>query len=541
MAEESVEDRPGWDETCRREAAIRDLINRYPKRLMVAAVDDVAWELGVSRATLYRLIGRYRATRTVEGLCGPGRGRRKGTRFLKPAKETLIHEIIEAEYLKPTRPPFRRVLEHIALACRQQGWPAPTWRTVKSRLLLIDQRTRAVRRGDAGAVRAMAATPGEYTASRPLQIVQIDHTQVDVIVVDEHSRKDIGRPWITLAVDVLTRMVTGFHLSLDPPSRVSISLCLLHAVYDKTAWMAERDIEAPWPVAGLPETLHADNGPDFRSRAFVRACRNQGVEVVWRVPGKPHFGGHIERLIGTQMGAVHLLPGTTFSNPADRGGYQSSRAARMTLRELERWIGWEITGHYHQRIHAGLHRPPIAVWREHEEQLDFRLPVDRLQFWVSFLPEDERTLRRDGVHFCNIRYWSDALAADIGRTKGTLLIKYDPRDLSRIFVRRPSGRFVEARYRNLSWPAITLSEQRAAVRQLKAQGRREIDEAMIFTTTLRQREIEDTARRQTAAVRRRREQRPSSPVADQRFDRLKGIDSRKPLGAEEGSETWRDR
>ena len=280
----------------------------------------------------------------------------------------------------------------------------------------------------------------------------------------------IGRPWITLAVDVLTRMVTGFHLGLDAPSRVSIGLCLLHAVYDKTSWIAERGIEASWPVAGLPETLHADNGPDFRSRAFERACRNQGIRIVWRLPGKPHFGGHIERLIGTQMGAVHLLPGTTFSNPTERGEYNSSNAARMTLRELERWIGWEIAGHYHQRIHAGLHRPPIAVWREHEERLNFRLPVDRLQFWVSFLPEDERTLRRDGIHFCNIRYWSDALSADVGRVKGKLLIKYDPRDLSRIFVRRPSGRFVEARYRNLSWPAITMSEQKAAIRQLKATG-----------------------------------------------------------------------
>jgi putative transposase len=114
-------------------------------------------------------------------------------------------------------------------------------------------------------------------------------------------------------------------------------------------------------------------------------------------------------------------------------------------------------------------------------------------------------LRRDGIHFCNIRYWADALAADLGGTKGKLLIKYDPRDLSRIFVRRALGRFVEARYRNLGWPAITLSEQRAAVRQLKAQGRREIDEEMIFKTTLRQRESEDTARRQTAASRRLRE------------------------------------
>jgi putative transposase len=540
MVEDNSDDRPGWAEACRREAAIRDLLDRHPKRLRMAAVDDVAWELGVSRATLYRLIVRYRATRTVEGLCGPGRGRPEGTQVLEQAKDRLIREIIEQEYLKPTRPPFLRVYEHIRIACRQRGWSAPSWRTAKSRLLSIDQRVRAVRRGDATAISAMTPTPGEYIATRPLEIVQIDHTLVDVIVVDEQSRAPMRRPWITLAMDVQTRMVVGFYLSLDAPSRASIGLCLLHAVYDKTSWMAERDIDVPWPVAGLPETLHADNGPDFRSRAFERACRNYGIQLIWRPPGQPHFGGHIERLIGTQMGAVHLLPGTTFSNPSERGSYQSSHAARMTLRELERWIGWEIAGHYHQRIHRGLHRPPIAVWREYEERLNFRLPVDRLQFWVSFLPEEERTLRRDGIHFCHIRYWSDALAADVGHAEGKLLIKYDPRDLSRIFVRRPSGRFVEARYRNLSWPAITLAEQQAAVRQLKAQGRHEIDETMIFLTTIRQREIEDNAQRQTAAARRRREQRPLSRPADKKGGNLKGIDSRRASSEEEGSGTWRE-
>lgn len=48
--EESKEDRAGWAEVCRREVAIRDLINGYPKRLEGTAIDDVAWELGVSRA-----------------------------------------------------------------------------------------------------------------------------------------------------------------------------------------------------------------------------------------------------------------------------------------------------------------------------------------------------------------------------------------------------------------------------------------------------------------------------------------------------------
>jgi putative transposase len=174
-------------------------------------------------------------------------------------------------------------------------------------------------------------------------------------------------------------------------------------------------------------------------------------------------------------------------------------------------------------------------------RVELRLPVDRMNFWVSFLPEDERGLRRDGIHFCYIRYWSDALSADLGQTKERLLIKYDPRDLSRIFVRRPSGGFVEARYRDLRWPPITSWEQRAAVRQLRALGRNEIDERMIFMTTIRQREIEDAAVKRTAAMRRRRDLRPAPRARDEGTGSLRGIDSRQASGAEEGSETWGER
>ena len=533
MSDDVAEDEPVWKEACRREEAIRELLWRYPERLTVAAVEGVAWELGLSRATAYRLIERYRGARTVEVLRERQRGWPKGKLRDQPIRDGLIQQFLAQEYLRPTRPPLRRVVAHIAAACRQQGLPAPTWRTVKARLLRIDERIRATRRGETGLVRARIATPGTYEVSRPLQVVQVDHTQVDIMVVDQATRETAGRPWITLAIDVMTRMVTGFHLALESPSRTSVGLCLLNAVYDKTAWMAERGIDAPWPTAGLPEALHVDNGADFRSRAFERACRNHGIQIRWRPVGEPHFGGHIERLIGTTMGAVHMLPGSTFSNPSDRGDYQSASVARMTLRELEKWIAWEIAGNYHQRVHSALNRPPVAVWREHEDKVNLRLPVDRLQFWVSFLPEDERNLRRDGIHFCNIRYWSDALAADVGQSGEKLLIKYDPRDLSRIFVRRPSGSFVEARYRDLGWPAITLAEQRAVMRLLRAQGRREVDEALLFKTALRQREIVDSARRQTVATRRSRERRPPQAAPESQGVSLKGIDSRTPSKGEE--------
>jgi len=88
----------------------------------------------------------------------------------------------------------------------------------------------------------------------------------DVAVVDEETREPVCRPWITLAMDIFMRAVTGLHLTMDAPSRFSISLCRLHAVYDKAAWLAEREIEEEWPISRLPDTIHVDHG-DFRSRA----------------------------------------------------------------------------------------------------------------------------------------------------------------------------------------------------------------------------------------------------------------------------------
>ncbi|WP_454740503.1 hypothetical protein [Cupriavidus necator] len=43
------------------------------------------------------------------------------------------------------------------------------------------------------------AAPGHFAARHPLDIVQIDHTLADIILVDEAYRHTIGRPWLTLA------------------------------------------------------------------------------------------------------------------------------------------------------------------------------------------------------------------------------------------------------------------------------------------------------------------------------------------------------
>jgi putative transposase len=60
-------------------------------------------------------------------------------------------------------------------------------------------------------------------------------------------------------------------------------------------------------MCGLPSVLRADNGKDFRSDALRRGCREHGIELDFRAIATPHFGGHIERLIGSVMGRIHLL------------------------------------------------------------------------------------------------------------------------------------------------------------------------------------------------------------------------------------------
>lgn len=74
---------------------------------------------------------------------------------------------------------------------------------------------------------------------------------VDLMLVDPSERLPIGRPWLTVAIDVMSRAITGFHLSQDAPSATSVGLCLTHMATDKKPWIAARGVtDLDWPIAG---------------------------------------------------------------------------------------------------------------------------------------------------------------------------------------------------------------------------------------------------------------------------------------------------
>lgn len=69
--------------------------------------------------------------------------------------------------------------------------------------------------------------------TRPLERVELDHFLCDVHLVCHRTGKQLGRPWLTLAVDHFSGMVVGYHLSFAPPSAASVLACLKHAILPK--------------------------------------------------------------------------------------------------------------------------------------------------------------------------------------------------------------------------------------------------------------------------------------------------------------------
>lgn len=475
---------------------------------------EAADRLGISLTLIYRLLARYEADPRLTSLLPERRGRREGQLVLTAEVDEIIAAVIDELFLTRQRRRVSDIVLEVRKRCKALGFPLPSRKAIDLRLRLRPAaEVHRKRYGHKAARDRFAPAIGSLDAPWPLSLVQIDHTLVDVIVVDSRTREPIQRPWLTLAIDVHSRCVAGFHLSLDPPSATSVALCIAHAALPKENWLRMRDIEAEWPVNGIPERLHLDNAKEFHCAALKQGCHEHGIDIDYRPVRTPHYGAHIERLIGTMMGKVHLLPGTTFSDVRSKGDADPSKNAAMTLEEVERWLAHAIAGVYHRDLHRGIGTTPLAGWRNglvgSEEQPgrgNTTAVTDPRKFLIDFLPMERRLVRRQGVFLHSISYWSDVLRTLIGERE-KMIVRYDPRDLSRVYLWAPDGRYYDLSYADLRRPPISLWEHRLALKRLREQGRDQVDEDAIFDTIDRMRGIADQAIVDTKTMRRQRERR----------------------------------
>ena len=217
-------DTTAWEIARSREAVIRPLTEL--SSLTIERVENAAQALALSRSLVYRLVARYRRRPQTSSLLPRIRGRARRVRRLDPTLESVIETAIDTMYLTEQRPRMADLMRALATQCRQQRLPAPSYRTVKRRVDAIDRKLIVTRRLGA---RAAQQAFGPVHASplnwlQPLDMLQVDHTPADVMIVDEQDRIPIGRPWLTLAIDVASRVIAGFTISLDAPSTVSVAL-----------------------------------------------------------------------------------------------------------------------------------------------------------------------------------------------------------------------------------------------------------------------------------------------------------------------------
>ncbi len=501
-----------WERAQLRVSCVIDVLTRSGPSLEAFAA--VVRERKVADRTLQRWVASYRSSPTVSALLDPWWGVQAGAKRLDLKVEAVIRRAIDELYLTRPKSSYVVVHEEIQRRCEIEGLAVPSLNALIRRIRGLDPWIVAHRQlGREEATRKLGAKPGSLQASAPLAIVQIDHTLVDVHVVDDIHRKSIGRPWITLAIDVSTRCVVGFHLSLEPPSTESVAACITHACLPKDRWLAALGVDARWPIWGLPHILHADNAKEFKTEALSKGCSDWAIKMVWRPVGKPHYGGHIERLIGTLMGRVHLLPGTTMSNSVKKGRYRSEESANLTLRELESWIALEICERYHLHSHRAIAKAPLDAWQDWFATRGHApaIPGDRDKFKLTFLPIIRRTMRPGGIYFMNIQYWDNVLTA-IAPMQSIVLLRYDPNDLSRLYALDANGRYWSIPYADLRQPSITLAEAKVslAARKDHEKGRRQ--DHRMFERALNQRKVVKEAATKTKSARRKQQRTTESAL-----------------------------
>lgn len=252
---------------------------------------------------------------------------------------------------------------------------------------------------------------GGLKVSQILERVEIDHTPLDLIVIDKTTMLPLGRAWLTLALDKHSRIVVGFYISFNPPSSYAVLQCLKQMILIKDDLLKRfPDIKNDWPVFGIPDLIALDNGMDLHSDALKKACLELGIQILFCPAATPEMKGSIERFFRTiNKGLIHHLPGTTFSNIGERGDYPAEDLAAIDMETLVHLITKWIVDVYNVTPHRGIGDTPKNKWMDSAKHRIIDLPVYPSQLDVITGVPAKRTTFHYGIELDGLHYNSRQL------------------------------------------------------------------------------------------------------------------------------------
>ncbi|MGH9207372.1 MAG: integrase catalytic domain-containing protein, partial [Acidimicrobiales bacterium] len=270
---------------------------------LAEALKEKARELGdprpPSERKVYLMRRRFeRANGDIRALVP--RHKFKGCRKTKLSLlvETIIDRRIKENYLTQSEIPFSQlmsliegdVVEENARRTEEDQLEAPHAATVRSRLVLNFEpyEVMKARKGAAAADHHFRIVGRGPVYTRPLEMVLIDATQLDVVIVDPYAGRPI-RPWITVVMDAYSRCILGFFISFAAPSRETTNQCLRHA-FGYKGYLKEKypTVRSDYPCFGTPNALSADNGSEVKNADVRLALASLGVDMHFNPAGQAY-------------------------------------------------------------------------------------------------------------------------------------------------------------------------------------------------------------------------------------------------------------
>lgn len=356
----------------------------------------------------------------------------KGPRYTKLALEVelLIGAKLRTDYLDEQRASGKQLHCNVVGHLAQQGWlnearKPPSQSTIYRRIKALDPYVVTLKRfGKRTADMRHRAAGAGLELSRPMEVAMIDGHLIDVLVIDPVSGEVLGRPYLVCIFDVYTRCVVGWHISLMPFCATTALAAIKH--------MCSRDPNIE--PGGVPENLLPDNGADFASDAVRNLCRVLCLHILPAKARCPDDKAHLERFFRTvNEQLVHMILGTTFSNPNDRGEYDSVKKAAGTLSDLRNLFDKWLRTVYEVHIHSGTGRAPKLDWRDNQSQWPIAhhsaLEMDALAR-VTY----QRRISGGRVLVDHLYYKSDALATLEAKGMRDVTVAVNELDLGFVYV-----------------------------------------------------------------------------------------------------------
>ena len=429
-------------------------------------------------STIYRWRRKYLlAQRDVRALfCQFDKQGGKGQPRLDPEVEGIILDKIETVFLAQKRGSAGEVHNAVFLDIQRRNterieseWlTVPGLRTIQRRLSELYAFELAVARfGEKEAERRFAHHLGARAVSRILELVEIDHSPVDILVTDEKGIV-IGRPTITVVLDRKSRCVLGYHLSLAGHGTQAVFAALRHALLPKTYLRDQyADLELEWECFGWFECLLMDNGAEFHAEAVIDALMNLSIATEFAKSRTPNDKPHVERFLRTfNYCFIHRLPGTTLAKVHQRIGFKAEDEACITLAELDRLIHVWICQVYHLRPHAGLaRRAPMTVWKEGAAAFPPQLKANREDLDIEFSQCDTSALQHYGIDLNTFVYVSPRLLTlrRMLPESAKVDVKWPAHEAGHIFVWDPvQEEYFKVGNKDQQWAGLTVEQAKAA-------------------------------------------------------------------------------